>query len=104
MQRKRIIINIILPKLLSQAVAMQGPEFKQTGYQLIDKIAEFPDNIGLKPVTVNLSFRSAFVINPAQSDQSSVSLLHWNQPAGFASRVKSPKNLSENCIGGVTKK
>jgi len=36
-------------------VEMQGAEFKQTGYRLIDQIAEFLDNICRKPVTVDLS-------------------------------------------------
>ncbi len=36
-------------------VEMQGAEFKQAGYQLIDQIANFIDNICRKPVTANLS-------------------------------------------------
>ena len=36
-------------------VEMQGSEFKQTGYQLIDEIADFIDNICRKPVTTNAS-------------------------------------------------
>jgi aromatic-L-amino-acid decarboxylase len=36
-------------------VEMQGVEFKQTGYQLIDQIADFIDNISQRPVTINLS-------------------------------------------------
>jgi aromatic-L-amino-acid decarboxylase len=36
-------------------VEMQGSEFKRTGYQLIDQIADFIDNIGGKPVTTNAS-------------------------------------------------
>ena len=34
---------------------MQGSEFRQTGYQLIDQIADFIDNIGGKPVTTTAS-------------------------------------------------
>jgi len=36
-------------------VEMQGTEFKQAGYQLIDQIADFIDNISRKPVTTNAS-------------------------------------------------
>jgi len=36
-------------------VDMQGAEFKQAGYRLIDQIADFIDNIGQKPVTANAS-------------------------------------------------
>ena len=36
-------------------VDMQGSDFKQTGYQLIDQIADFIDNICRKPVTTNAS-------------------------------------------------
>ena len=34
---------------------MQGAEFRQTGYRLIDQIADFIDHIGGKPVTTNAS-------------------------------------------------
>src|SRR5580658_10108502 len=36
-------------------VEMQGSEFRQIGYQLIDQIAGFIDNIRRKPVTSNPS-------------------------------------------------
>src|SRR5580765_99478 len=36
-------------------VEMQGAEFKQVGYQLIDQIADFMDNIRRRPVTVSMS-------------------------------------------------
>ena len=36
-------------------VEMEGAEFKQAGYQLIDQIADFIDNISRKPVTSGIS-------------------------------------------------
>jgi aromatic-L-amino-acid decarboxylase len=44
----------MLPKR-NAPVEMQGSEFRQTGYQLIDQIADFIDQIPLKPVTTNAS-------------------------------------------------
>lgn len=44
----------MLPKR-NAPVEMQGAEFRQAGYQLIDQIADFIDNIGNKPVTTNPS-------------------------------------------------
>jgi aromatic-L-amino-acid/L-tryptophan decarboxylase len=44
----------MLPKR-NAPVEMQGSEFKRVGYQLIDQIADFIDNIREKPVTANLS-------------------------------------------------
>jgi aromatic-L-amino-acid/L-tryptophan decarboxylase len=44
----------MLPKRNS-SVDMQGSDFKQTGHQLIDQIADFIDNICGKPVTTNAS-------------------------------------------------
>jgi aromatic-L-amino-acid/L-tryptophan decarboxylase len=36
-------------------IEMQGSEFKQIGYHLIDQIGDFIDNIRRKPVTTNTS-------------------------------------------------
>jgi glutamate/tyrosine decarboxylase-like PLP-dependent enzyme len=44
----------MLPKR-NAPVEMPGAEFRQTGYQLIDQIADFIDNISGKPVTSNPS-------------------------------------------------
>ena len=44
----------MLPKR-NASIEMQGSEFKQTGYPLIDQIADFIDNICRKPVTTSAS-------------------------------------------------
>lgn len=44
-----------MPRKRNASVEMHGAEFKQAGYRLIDQIADFIDNIGQRPVTVNLS-------------------------------------------------
>ena len=44
----------MLPKRKAP-VEMQSSKFKQTGYQLIDQIPNFIDNICTKPVTTNAS-------------------------------------------------
>jgi aromatic-L-amino-acid decarboxylase len=46
--------NIVSMKRTA-SVEMQGAEFKQIGYQLVDQIAVFIDNIRRKPVTTNSS-------------------------------------------------
>lgn len=44
-----------MPRKRQTPIEMQGTEFKQAGYQLIDQIAGFIDNISQKPVTMDTS-------------------------------------------------
>ena len=51
----RIFKNCNMLQKRNAPVEVQGSEFKQAGYQLIDQIADFIDNIRRKPVTTNVS-------------------------------------------------
>jgi aromatic-L-amino-acid decarboxylase len=44
-----------MPRIRNAVVEMDAAEFRKNGYQVIDKIADFLDDIRQKPVTVNAS-------------------------------------------------